>query len=51
MTRIGIVAERPGENRVAATPTTVGKLRGLGYDVVVERGAGAASSLPDSAFH
>ena len=50
MTRIGIVAERPGENRVAATPTTVGKLRGLGYDVVVERGAGAASSLPDSAF-
>ena len=42
MTRIGIVAEAPGENRVAATPTTVPKLIALGYDVVVESGAGAA---------
>jgi NAD(P) transhydrogenase subunit alpha len=50
MTRIGIVAERPGENRVAATPTTVPKIIALGYDVVVESGAGAASSFPDSAF-
>lgn len=50
MTRIGIVAEQAGENRVAATPTTVAKLRGLGYDVVVEAGAGEASSFPDSAF-
>lgn len=50
MTRIGIVAERPGENRVAATPTTVPKIIALGYDVVVESGAGAASSFPDAAF-
>lgn len=50
MTRIGIVAEAPGENRVAATPTTVPKLIGLGYDVVVEAGAGAASSFPDAAY-
>ncbi|QIG39124.1 Re/Si-specific NAD(P)(+) transhydrogenase subunit alpha [Microbacterium sp. 4R-513] len=50
MTRIGIVAEQPGENRVAATPITVGKLRGLGYEVVVESGAGEASAFPDSAF-
>lgn len=50
MTRIGIVAEAPGENRVAATPTTVPKLIGLGYDVVVESGAGAASSFPDTAY-
>jgi NAD(P) transhydrogenase subunit alpha len=50
MTRIGIVAEQAGENRVAATPATVAKLRGLGYDVVVESGAGEASSFPDSAF-
>ncbi|GAA2983133.1 NAD(P) transhydrogenase subunit alpha [Microbacterium terrae] len=50
MTRIGIVAEAPGENRVAATPTTVPKLVALGYDVVVEAGAGAASSFPDAAF-
>lgn len=50
MTRIGIVAEAPGETRVAATPTTVPKLIALGYDVVVEAGAGAASSFPDAAF-
>ncbi|TDN91208.1 Re/Si-specific NAD(P)(+) transhydrogenase subunit alpha [Microbacterium sp. BK668] len=50
MTRIGIVAEQPGENRVAATPVTVGKLRGLGYEVVVERSAGEASAFPDTDF-
>jgi NAD(P) transhydrogenase subunit alpha len=50
MTRIGIVAEAPGENRVAATPTTVPKLIALGYDVAVESGAGAASSFPDAAY-
>ena len=50
MSRIGIVAERTGETRVAATPDTVAKIRSLGYDVVVERGAGAASSFPDDAY-
>ena len=50
MSRIGIVAEQAGENRVAASPTTVGKIRALGYDVVVERGAGARSSFPDDAY-
>lgn len=50
MSRIGIVAEQAGENRVAATPLTVGKLRALGYDVVVENGAGEASAFPDGAF-
>jgi NAD(P) transhydrogenase subunit alpha len=50
MSRIGIVAEAPGETRVAATPTTVPKLVALGYDVVVEAGAGAASSFPDTAY-
>jgi NAD(P) transhydrogenase subunit alpha len=35
---------------VAATPETVSKLVGLGYDVVVETGAGAASSFPDEAY-
>ncbi|GAA4360389.1 Re/Si-specific NAD(P)(+) transhydrogenase subunit alpha [Microbacterium rhizosphaerae] len=48
--RIGIVAERTGETRVSATPETVAKIRGLGYDVVVEQGAGAASSFPDTAY-
>lgn len=49
--RIGIPRESlPGENRVAATPTTVTQLIKLGYDVVVEAGAGARSAFPDSAF-
>ncbi|MEZ3160339.1 Re/Si-specific NAD(P)(+) transhydrogenase subunit alpha [Microbacterium sp. BWT-B31] len=50
MTRIGIVAEAPGESRVAATPDTVKALVALGYDVVVERGAGETSSFPDAAY-
>lgn len=50
MTRIGIVAERAGETRVAATPDTVTKIRELGYQVVVERGAGRASSFPDDRY-
>ncbi|AGB20533.1 NAD(P) transhydrogenase, alpha subunit [Mycobacterium sp. JS623] len=48
---IGIPRESlPGETRVAATPQTVGQLIKLGYDVVVETGAGAASSFSDEAF-
>jgi NAD(P) transhydrogenase subunit alpha len=40
----------PGETRVAATPKTVEQLRGLGYDVIVEAGAGAASSFADEVY-
>jgi H+-translocating NAD(P) transhydrogenase subunit alpha len=48
---IGIPRESlPGETRVAATPQTVGQLIKLGYEVVVEAGAGAGSSFPDAAF-
>ena len=48
---IGIVVERaPGETRVAATPSTVAQLIQLGYEVVVERGAGAGSSFPDADY-
>jgi NAD(P) transhydrogenase subunit alpha len=49
--RIGVPREtKARETRVAATPTTVTKLVALGYDVVVETGAGAASSFPDEAY-
>ena len=49
--RIGVPREtRPRETRVAATPATVIQLVKLGYDVVVETGAGAASSFPDEAY-
>jgi NAD(P) transhydrogenase subunit alpha len=48
---IGVLREaRPGETRVAATPATVTQLLKLGYDVVVEAGAGEASSFPDRAY-
>ena len=49
--RIGVPKEsKPGETRVAATPKTVGQLIGLGYEVVVEAGAGQRSSFSDAAF-
>ena len=48
---IGVVRESlPGETRVAATPTSVRALAGLGYDVVIESGAGTAASLEDDQF-
>ena len=36
-----------GEGRVAASPDTVRKLKSLGLEVVVEKGAGLASRIPD----
>ncbi|WP_042390930.1 Re/Si-specific NAD(P)(+) transhydrogenase subunit alpha [Streptacidiphilus melanogenes] len=49
--RIGVVAESAsGETRVAATPATVRQLLGLGYEVVVESGAGSASGFTDEAY-
>ena len=48
---IGVVKESlAGETRVSATPATVTQLLALGYDVVVDPGAGAASSFPDEAY-
>lgn len=48
---IGIPRESlPGENRVAATPTTVPALLKLGYEVVVEAGAGEHAAQPDRAY-
>ncbi|WP_085554695.1 Re/Si-specific NAD(P)(+) transhydrogenase subunit alpha [Azospirillum agricola] len=49
--KIAIPRERrAGELRVAASPDTVKKFKGLGLDVVVESGAGLGSSIPDAAF-
>jgi NAD(P) transhydrogenase alpha subunit len=49
--RIGVPREtKARETRVAATPTTVEQLIKLGFEVVVESGAGAASSFPDEAY-
>ncbi|MGW5253527.1 Re/Si-specific NAD(P)(+) transhydrogenase subunit alpha [Streptomyces sp. NPDC004012] len=49
--RIGVISESmAGETRVAATPLTVGQLAALGYVVIVEPGAGAASGFSDDAY-
>jgi NAD(P) transhydrogenase subunit alpha len=49
--RIGVLKEaQTGETRVAATPNTVGQLLKLGYEVVVESGAGELSSFSDDAY-
>jgi H+-translocating NAD(P) transhydrogenase subunit alpha len=49
--RIGVPRElEPGERRVALVPEVVAKLAGSGFDIVVERDAGAAASFPDRAF-
>ena len=48
---IGLLREiTPGETRVAATPETAKKFVSLGYQVVVQAGAGAASSYIDKAY-
>ncbi|NJP45748.1 Re/Si-specific NAD(P)(+) transhydrogenase subunit alpha [Actinacidiphila epipremni] len=49
--RVGVVCESgEGETRVAATAVTVAQLRGLGYEVLVESGAGLAASIADEAY-
>jgi len=48
---IGVIKEtNTGETRVAATPETTKKFVTLGYQVVVESGAGHAASYPDSQY-
>ena len=49
--KIAIPKERRAdEARVAASPDTVKKYVGMGFEVVVESGAGEGASLDDSAF-
>ncbi|MDE2333083.1 MAG: NAD(P)(+) transhydrogenase (Re/Si-specific) subunit alpha, partial [Rhodospirillales bacterium] len=48
--RLAVLKERAGEPRVAATPETVKKLKGLGLEVVVQAGAGAHAAIADADF-
>jgi NAD(P) transhydrogenase subunit alpha len=49
--KVGVAKETAaGERRVALVPDTVRRLAEEGIEVVVEQGAGEASSLPDEAF-
>jgi len=41
---------REGETRVAATPESVKKFKGLGLDVVVQAGAGAGAKIADADY-
>jgi NAD(P) transhydrogenase subunit alpha len=40
----------PGETRVAATPESVKKFKGLGLEVIVQTGAGAAARIADADY-
>lgn len=49
--RIGVPREtQPGERRVALVPDVVARLTDSGFDVLVERGAGAAASFRDTEY-
>src|ERR1700726_4878016 len=49
--RIAVAREvDPAEDRVAATPETVKKMKALGAEVAVEPGAGIKSGIPDADF-
>ena len=49
--RIAVARETdPVEDRVAATPDTIKKMKGLGAEVAVEPGAGTKSGIPDAEF-
>jgi H+-translocating NAD(P) transhydrogenase subunit alpha len=49
--KLAVLKERrQGEARVAATPETVKKLKGLGLEVVLEAGAGAGARISDSEY-
>ena len=49
--RIGVPREtQPGERRVALVPDVVARLAGSGFEVLVERGAGAAASFQDAEY-
>jgi NAD(P) transhydrogenase subunit alpha len=49
--KLAVLKERrPGEARVAATPETVKKLKGLGLEIAVERGAGEGAKIADADY-
>ena len=49
--KIGIPKERrEGERRVAASPDTAKRLKAMGHDILVEKGAGAGASFTDAAY-
>ena len=48
---IGVPKEiHSGERRVAIVPSTIGQLKKLGYEVLVEKGAGVLANFPDNLY-
>ncbi|HEU4571343.1 MAG TPA: Re/Si-specific NAD(P)(+) transhydrogenase subunit alpha [Candidatus Limnocylindrales bacterium] len=49
--KVGVARETAaGERRVALVPEALGKLKAAGLEILVERGAGAGSAIPDQAY-
>ena len=49
--KIGVLKEnRSNEKRVALTPSTVNKVKKLGYDVCIENNAGELSNFYNSSY-
>ncbi|TFH52365.1 Re/Si-specific NAD(P)(+) transhydrogenase subunit alpha [Actinomyces viscosus] len=48
--RIGVPREPADQPRTAASPQTVERMTRLGYEVLVERGAGERAQFPDDAY-
>ena len=48
--RIGVPCEPADQPRAAASPQTVERMIRLGYEVLVEHGAGARAQFPDEAY-
>lgn len=49
--KVGIPKEiHPGECRVAATPDTAKRLMKLGFEVLIQSGAGELANFPDEAY-
>ena len=49
--KVGVARETaPGERRVALVPEALGKLTAAGLEVLVEKGAGDGSLIPDASF-
>src|SRR3954467_6449831 len=49
--KLGVPREiRPGERRAAATPESTARLIKLGFEVLIERGAGAGAAFSDEDY-
>ena len=49
--KIGVPKEiHDGEKRVATTPEVIGHLKKLGFEVIVEAGAGSLANFSDAAY-